>query len=127
MMARVAIFDGARAGGVVCQHAAYRADAAAGRVGRKATSDLRQSRVEACPGHARLHAHRVGADFDYLSKVLAEIDNETRAQRFARQSSSRPARDEGDALLLRVSHEAAHVFLIPRQDDAGRLDLKDAG
>ena len=41
-------------------------------------------------------------------------------------SRCRRRADQGDALLLGITHEMADVRLIARQHDAGRLDLKNA-
>src|SRR5207247_2479991 len=75
---------------------------------------------------AGLHAHGIGIDFENVAKVLAEVDDQSGAERLAGQSRASATRNQRDALLLRVAHQAADVFLIARQDDTGRLHLKDA-
>ena len=86
-----------------------------------------EARVERGTGDAGWTRTVSAADFDDVAKVLAEIDDEAGAERFAGEAGAGAARDQRDALFAGVAHQVAHVVLVARHDDAGGLDLEDAG
>ncbi len=121
-----AVLDGPGAGGVGRQHAADGAFQV-GRVGREAPPLLRQHRDQVAQHDARLDADGIGADGEDAAEVLAEIDDQAGAERFAGEAGAGAAGDEGDVVLVGVADEGADVVLVGRQRDAERLDGEGGG
>src|SRR5438128_1943766 len=127
MVAGVPMNQGTRAGGVVGQHAADRADLTARRVGGEAAADFGKTGVESVQSNAGLNTNGGVVDFKDFAKVPAEIDNETPAQRLARHAGARAARDKRQVVLKRVARESAHILFVAWHGYANGLYLKDAG
>ena len=62
-----------------------------------------------------------------LREMLAEIHDQSRAQRFAGDSGAGAARDQGQLVLGGVADQGLHVLLVARHGHAERLHLEDAG
>src|SRR5439155_17490456 len=127
VVAGVAVLDRPRPGGVGGEHTPQRTGVAAGRVRREAAAELRQPGVDLPQRDARLRPQRSVGDFDDLAEMLAEIHDQSRAQRFAGDSGAGAARDQGQLVLGGVADQALHVLLVARHGHAERLHLEDAG
>jgi len=126
MISCVAVTDRPRSRRVVSNHASDRAHVATGWVGRESAADFPEPGVQGRARHAGLNTGGVGADFADGSKMLAEIDNESCSESFARQSRARAARNQREAMLLRITHKPTNILLVQRHNDTGGLDLKNA-
>ena len=92
MVARVAVAQGAGAGGVGRQHAADGALSPLAGSGAKRRPDRGQPRVQVAVDDAGLHAHRVGADVEDGAEMPAEIDDQPGAERLAGDAGAGAAR-----------------------------------
>src|SRR5262249_17988642 len=111
-----AMTEGVGAGRVGREHAADRADVAAGGVRPGPAAFLGESGVESRERDARLDADPVGADVDDLSKGTREIDDDAATQRFASDAGAGSARDEGNLVLEGVADELGEIGLVARDD-----------
>ena len=129
MVDGLAVDDGARAGGVVADHAAEVGPAGGGDVGAELQAVRRQAPVELVENDAGLHADRAAGRVDVEDRVqvLAAIDDDAGADRLARQAGAAAAGDDRDVASRRRSARADDVLGGLRHDDAERLDLVDAG
>ena len=127
MVAGGAVLKGVRAGSVRRQHAADGADGGAGGVGPEAAAVGGEARVQRGQRDAGLDADPVGPDLDDLAERLRQVDDDAAAQGFAGDAGAGPARNERDLVLEAVADELGEIGLVARHDDAGRLDLEDAG
>ena len=66
------------------------------------------------------------ADLDDAAKMPTHIDDDAVPQALAGDARAGPARHDRNALVRRVAHEGAHVFLIARRHDAERTHLEEA-
>src|SRR5262249_30166448 len=129
VVARLAVDDGAGAGRVVADHAAQVGPAGGGHVGAELQAVRRQLAVELIEDHTRLHAGRAagGINGEDLVEVLAAVDDDAGADGLAREAGAAAARGDGHAHLGGDLDGGVKVLRGPRQDDAERLDLVDAG
>src|SRR6185437_6790977 len=126
VIAREAVTERARAGGIRGEHAAERAFAV-GWVRRETPANARQFLGEIAIDYARLNADGIGAHIQNGAEMFAQIDNQPRAERFASDARARAARHQGHLMLAGVAYQRLHVLFVARHDDAGRPHLEDGG
>src|SRR5262249_55452632 len=124
----LAVDDGARAGGVVADHAAEIGPAPGRHVRPELKVVLAELAVERVEHDTRLHACGAAdrVDVEDVVQVLAAIEDDARPDRLARQARPAAAGRDGDAHLRGRLHGGDDVVDASRNDDAERLDLVDA-
>ena len=127
VIARVAETERVGAGSIVGEHAADCADVAARRVGSKTPAHSRQPDIQVAVDDAGLNAHGIRAHFQNTAKMLAQIDNDAAAERFAGDPCAGAARNQRHLVFRRVTNQGLDILLILGNDYPHRLDLKDAG
>ena len=85
--------------------------------------------VELVEHDARLHraVRNDGIDLDADSMILAEVDDDARADRLPRQAGAAAARDDRQPMFGGDLHGGHDVVARARHDDAERFDVVDAG
>ncbi len=118
-----------RAGGVVADHAAERADHRRGRVGAKLHAIGGQAVVERLERDARLHqrAAALGVHRQQVVHILGHIDHDRRAHGLAGQAAAAAARQHRQAIARAERHRRGHVVAVARRDHRQRHDLVAGG
>src|SRR5262249_21250199 len=117
VIAGVTVTVGPAAGSVGRQHSAERTGSV-GRVGRETAPVNGQWLRQLAIDHSRLHANGFSPDFEDRAEMLAQVNDQAGAERFAGQAGSRASGDERHLMLASVADQGLYVVLVARYDNA---------